>query len=276
VTILDCTAHWETVDGKQVYKAGIFTGGSASGFMHNSATSTTGALNIYDGIFTGNSRASSGGVICVQGKGTLNIYGGLFEKNSCTNSSGGVIYLGSSSNTTHIEGAVFKGNTAKTSGGVMYNYGKPSVTIKDTVMTENSAPSAGVIVSLGAITYENVTITGNTTTSGAYGALHHYNGTTATVILKGKTVIDDNYYGDPADGVERNVWLREHWYYVKNDGLTEGAKVGISMDPKRLALTDTRINIISSTVEESVKDFFSSDDPAYIVDVVEGKLKLVD
>jgi len=139
LTIVDCTAHTDA-DGN--YTAGKITGGSATAIMYNSASTTTGSVNIYDGIFTGNKRSGSGGVICVQGKGQLNIYGGEFSGNT-TGNSGGVLYVGSSNNKVYIENAVFKGNTATTSGGVIYNY-KGSITLKNVLMTENSAPSAQI------------------------------------------------------------------------------------------------------------------------------------
>ena len=266
LTITDCTA---TGTGAS-YTAGTFTGGSASGFMfYNDNTNTTGSLNIYDGIFTGNERSSSGGVICVQGKGKLNIYGGEFKNNS-TGGSGGVIYLANANNPTHIENAVFEGNTATSSAGVLYN-NKATVTLKNVTMTGNSAPSAGVIVSLGKITYNNTTITGNTTTSGAYGAIHHYNSSsTATVELVGKTVITGNYFGNAADGVERNLWLRNHSYKVNVNGLTAGANIGLSWDAAKVTATNGNQYISTKLDGFDPLPYFTLDQDGYQLKVVDG------
>ena len=265
LSIVDCTA---TGEGDS-YKAGTMTGGSASAIMYNSATSTEGTVNIYDGIFTDNHRDSSGGVICVQGKGKLNIYGGQFIDNS-TGASGGVLYVGGANNPTHIENALFKGNTAATSGGVLYN-NKGTVTLKNVTMTRNSAPSAGVIVSLGKITYQDTTITGNTTISGDYGALHHYNSSsTATVELIGKTVIDDNFYGDPVEGKERNLWLRNHSYKVSANGLTAGAMIGLSWDSGKVTATNGNQYITTKLSGFDPLPYFSLDKDGYLLKVVDG------
>lgn len=268
VTITDCTAAGEG----DAYTAGTMTGGTASAFMFNNNDSSTGTLTIYDGIFTNNQRSSAGGVICVQGKGKLNIYGGLFSDNRCTNSTGGVIYLSKADNITHIENAVFKGNASASSGGVLYN-NKAAVTLKNVTMTGNTGVGAGVIVSLGAVTYEDVTITGNTTTPGSsnYGALHHYNSSsTATVTLKGKTVIDNNLYGDAADGVERNLWLRNHSYKVSVNGLTEGAMIGLSCDSAKVSATNGNQYITSALGEFDPLPYFTSDNGNYILKVVDA------
>lgn len=278
LTIVDCTAHTEEENGEKVYKAGTMKDATTSGFMfQNDSNVMTGSLNIYDGIFTNNSRSgSSGGAICVQGAGKLNIYGGEFTNNSA--GTGGVINLETKNCTAHIEDAVFKGNWATSSAGVLYTNGA-SVTIKNTLMSGNHAPSAGVIVSKGCpITYENATITGNRTERGDYGAIHHYNsGGTATVTLKGNTKIIGNIYGAADSTVERNLWLRNHAYkVVVNDSsgnvyLSGDAKIGLSFDAGKKTATNDNQYITSQLVNDiDPRGFFSCDNGDYMLDIVDA------
>lgn len=264
VTITDCTAHTETVDGKQVYKAGKLTGGTSTAIMFHNDSTTTGSVNIYDGIFTGNSRAGSGGCFCVQGKGKLNIYGGQIVDNHATSGSGGAIYLNSASNTLHMENALIADNTASSYSGAIHS-NNAAVTIIDSEISGNSGADAGAISMKGAaLTLENAKIINNHTTKGAYGAIHPYNsGGTATVYVKGETVITGNLYG--TSGTERNLYLRNHNYFVVPQGLTGEAKIGLTLEASRLADTTGKQYITGKLDDTGVSAYFSSDNAAYII-----------
>ena len=266
LTIVDCTAHTETVEGKQVYKAGKLTGATAAAIMFHNATTTTGSVNIYDGIITGNSRAGSGGAFCVQGKGTLNIYGGQITDNHATNGTGGAIYLNSSSNTLYVENALIANNSASSySGAIQSN--NAAVTIKDSEISGNSGSDAGAITMKGAaLTLENAKIINNRTTKGAYGAIHPYNsGGTATVNVKGETVIDNNIYGAADSTVERNLYLRNHWYTVVPSGLTGNAMIGLTLEAARMNDTTGKQYITGALADTSCGKYFSSDNAAYVI-----------
>lgn len=124
-------------------------------------------LKIYGGLFENNQGAR--GAI-VYNYGTIKIYGGSFISNHAT-ISGGVYYSPNSSSTQLNIGynsdtpILFKGNTAKTSGGVIYStflngiviYG--NTTFEDNHVTNGSG---GAIYTSSTFTIKNVVFSGNT------------------------------------------------------------------------------------------------------------------
>ena len=244
-------------------------------------------LNFYDGVISGCSSEGGGGAIF--NSGTANIYGGQFVGNSTKLNEeakdGGAIF----NNTTgelHVENAVFQDNcTEFGSGGAIRSWG--NATVRNCTFTGNNARTAGAIAPAGAdktfllegctitrntasvasainvaagvaVTIKDTEITGNSNKNG-FGAVNVI-GAANPVVLQGKVIITGNTTGETASS---NL----HVQAGATDGfdvsaLTEEAAIGVSLQKTRI--NNEQLHFTTAS-ELNNKDFFTSDDPNYLV-----------
>lgn len=111
------------------------------------AISSPGTLTISDSTFTNNTYTGSaccgGGAVINGGSGTMTVTGSTFTGNSAPNATfgGGAIFQGGGSGS--ITGSSITGNSTKSSGGGVLNFG--SLTITNSTIAENTAASGGGI-----------------------------------------------------------------------------------------------------------------------------------
>ncbi|MBO4871819.1 MAG: right-handed parallel beta-helix repeat-containing protein, partial [Lachnospiraceae bacterium] len=214
---------------------------SIGGAILNSSTSTGawGVLTVTGGVFEGNSSVSSGGAI--YSSATLVLSGASFTDNKAGNN-GGAVYAASDSEFT-ISGGSFDGNKAGNYGGTLYLVTKgevsniqvtnssceggnggavyitsaADVTMKNSSITNSSAPEKGHAIYLykGVLTLENCTVT--TAESGA--ALYNNGG---TVTLGGKDTV--SVYTENAIQL-KNDFSTDSDLTVLLDSYTDGKEV---------------------------------------------------
>ena len=289
VSITDCTA--KTVDG--VYTAGKLDGFEGGGVVYAHKDNTEAQFDLYEGIITGCSGAS-GSVANLQGKGTFNMYGGEISGNSGnsgviyaqnyalfnmqggevknnTATNGGAFYLYGVSAKLHIENSKVTGNTATTAGGAIYSSGS-SVEIINSELSGNKAAQGGAIElnasisnNTATLTLDGANITDNNTTT-TYGAIHFWNnGGTASVVLKGETIITDNIFGDAATSTEqRNLYMRDHWNTIKATELSGNAQIGLFVETSRINQTGGKQYLTPVLGGVDVTPFFISDKVDYV------------
>lgn len=198
--------------------------------------------------------AIEGGAIYLAGNNTLNINGGIYSKNEANcptgDKGGGVVRSAYGTDTINVgtytaptegaepQGTIFTENNSDRSGGV-FLIGGTKLDVNGATFTGNTARSNAAITMWGAAeaSLNNTTITGNHSLTGGYGTVAVGSGQSATSVLtvSGKTIIDDNTYGE--SNVEENVTLRDNTsarVNVGEAGLTEGARIGLKARTARL------------------------------------------
>ena len=304
LTILDCTAKTVTPENEEDtgYRAGKLIGSNYCGFMYEYNSANASEIYWYDGILSNVSRSDSGGAICVQGASKLFIYGGEFTDCS-TAVSGGVIYLGSSKCSLVAENATFLRNKAN-KGGAIFSNGA-TTTLKDCTFsdnevtthgaayagtggslvatgctcTDNTAANYGVICGEGGgikITLDSCRITENTITNDNGAVFVPNSG--CQLNLKGSTYI---YGNTRKNGQQRNIHLQNeangNYSVVTVDGLTAGAKIGINAASARTAKSKVLSKALNGSLTRAqVIEYFYSDDPSQMIDLVDDKLTLAD
>ena len=227
--------------------------------------------------FIGNSSASAGGVFTGY-NGVVTLKDCLFKSNQAVN--GGVfcnaeIDKGSGLKVT-ATGCNFTGNVATEGGGVYYGRAGYLNAVRCT-FTGNSAKSYSAICGAGggvSVTLDSCRITQNSCT-GASGAVFVPNNTTPLTI-RGSTYIYGNVN---TAGVARNIYLQKdgngNHPVITVDGLTAGAKIGVSLAADRLAASKVLSPALGGALtREQAMEHFYSDDAAYMVDLVDDKLTL--
>ena len=137
--------------------------------------------------------------------------------------------------------------------------------MKNVKLTGNQGKVGGAMcVYGGKVTLENVDITGNHATSG-YGAFHMNRNNSGKnlidVTLKGKVIISGNTAG--TDNHANNLHMREFEEYVDATGLTDGSKIGVTMESSRIG--NGFMNITENQNGTDNSKHFESDDAAWIV-----------
>ena len=177
--------------------AGGFDSGNGGGiYVSPNGSNTTLTLN---NVTVRNNRGLAGAGICVFGLATVNINNSTFAENTATYNYGGggiYLYLGS----LNITNSIIKNNTAtfKPSGGgggIAIGTSSAAFTITNSVITENSADSAGGISAGGTGVISGSTISNNRA-NGAAGGLHS-SGILSLIdsTVSGNTVVDSNGTG---------------------------------------------------------------------------------
>lgn len=308
LTVLDCTAKTVTPDpnvkNDTGYRAGKFHGATTTAIMFDktSNANSNAQLYWYDGILDGNNGGTAV-VMSIQAKGSAYMYGGQVSNNTSTGSA--PIYLDTKDNTFEAENVNFVGNSVKSNGGVFNSNGK--VTVTDCVITGNSAGTGGVYYGSGSnkagngfiatrctiekntandysvacgtgkgvrVVLDSCRITENTCT-GDDGAIRVPNNGTP-LIVKGNTYIYGNVN---TAGAARNIYLQKdgngNHPVITVEGLTSGAKIGISLAADRLEASKVLSKALGgSLTREQVIEYFYSDDATYMVDLVDDKLTL--
>ena len=131
---------------------------------------------------------SANGTIYAKGNGTLAISGLTASENESTN--GGVLFT-SGNLTITLKDSVISDNTALTVGGVVAYRGGKTMEISGCTITGNTAPNGGVIEAsgTGTLTVKSSTLEGNSATK--YGGAIYVSGT-GKVVVSDDTVVKDN------------------------------------------------------------------------------------
>lgn len=215
--------------------------------------------------------------------GTFNMYGGTII--SCLGVNGGsAVY---NDGTFNMYGGRFNGNDSSKGAGLL-NAGTATI-MKDASIDDNYASrEGGGIFNGGHLILDNATITNNASSengAGIVNAIVDYDSTElGKITLKGKVVVS----GNTSNGSENNIYIPEikmrdfetHSFITKKgyltidgDKLSEGSKIGISMDnpgdfSTGLSKAKTRANI----------EFFTSDNSNYSVyrNVETNQLSLIE
>jgi hypothetical protein len=120
------------------------------GIFSDSASSVI----VRDTVFTANS-AIQGGGIYNNSFATLEIQNCTFSGNNNASDSGGAIYnLG----TATLQECTLSGNTAANDGGGIFNGAAGTLTVMDSTVLNNAAPSGADIYNLGVLTLEDTTV----------------------------------------------------------------------------------------------------------------------
>jgi predicted outer membrane repeat protein len=123
-----------------------------SNFDHNSAELGGAIYNPGQGLtvtgctFTSNSATQGGGIYNPAGA-TLTIRGSTFTSNTASDSGGGVY----SGGTATLQQCMLSSNSAGSAGGGIYNAASGTLTVKDSTVLNNTAPSGADIYNLGAL-----------------------------------------------------------------------------------------------------------------------------
>ncbi len=154
-TLTDCT-----ITGN---KAPMFSGGVAQ--------ASNEALTVTGGTISDNS-GSIGGGVGIWGGGAVTITGTYFEHNSATQNGGGlaVNHEGGRGKVTELSDCTFYDNTARVSGGGIFNAlvlgaTAPALLAENCTIAGNSAETGGGVFNASAGTFVDCTITGNTATT---------------------------------------------------------------------------------------------------------------
>jgi hypothetical protein len=149
-------------------------GGFGGGIFNESSPGTLATVTILDSTLSGNSASEGGGGIFqdnFDGTATVTVKGSTLSGNSARE--GGAIDNAAGTNngagtTLVVYDSTFSGNTAGDSGGGVYNAG--TATLQDNTLSGNSAGSAGgglFNAASGALTVKDSTVLGNSAPSGA-------------------------------------------------------------------------------------------------------------
>jgi uncharacterized delta-60 repeat protein/CSLREA domain-containing protein len=176
--------------------AGDFGGGNGGGIYVSPNGSNT--MLTLDDVTVRNNRALAGGGIYIFGAATVNINNSTFTENTATYNYGGggiYLYLGS----LNITNSIINNNSATftPSGGGGISVGTSSATfaLTNSVVTGNTADSAGGVSAGGTGTISGSTISNNRSNRSAGGL---YSGGALSLIdstISGNTVVDSNGSG---------------------------------------------------------------------------------
>jgi hypothetical protein len=135
-----------------------------SALIGNSATAGGGIYNFLDGkldvvgsTLSGNSAVEGGGIyndaLGLLG-GTLDVRSSTLTGNSAVDSGGGIYNAG----TATLQECTLSGNSAGSAGGGIFNGTSGTLTLKDSNVTGNPAPSGADLFTLGAVTLDDSTV----------------------------------------------------------------------------------------------------------------------
>ena len=234
-----------------------------------------GAFTMTGGTISGNSSTYASGVDV---NGTFTMTGGTISNNTTTEAGGGVyVYDG----TFTMSGGSITGNTASRDvgnapaaatrdGGGVYIYGDGTFTMTGGTISGNMADSGGggVYVCWGYFTMTGGTISGNTAGDEG-GGVYMYDG---TFTVSGSPVVSNN---TNSVGAAKNVYLKD-WFLengcaITVSNLTEGAHIGVKTETAPTASNPVAFATGAAAGDETR---FFSDDPAFVVDNVNGELRL--
>ena len=220
---------------------GVVVGGNSFG----------GTFNMYDGKITANTQQG----VCINVESKFNMSGGEISGNKATN--GGGVYINCANSKYGgteftMSGGKISGNKA-TNGGGVYVWGdsthEPKFTMSGGEISGNEADTGGGVYvgSYGTFTMSGGEITGNNTAdnSKTNGNVYVY---TAAFHVSGKAKIHDNWingkennetgvYDEGDASIAGNVYIcpvtAEYFSYINiNEGLTEGASIGVTTKDK--------------------------------------------
>ncbi len=172
----------------------------------NSAISTSENLTVTDCVLSGNSSTFAGGAIYSRGTSaapnSLTIVGCTISNNKSNNSEGGAIRQQYGSLT--IEDSTLDGNSAKSAGGAISAAdGGIVVTIQGSTINNNLASTnygGGVFVKNGDMTVNDSTISGNSAPSG--GGIESQLFNSSYTLSLTDTVVSNNYGRDDGGGLD--------------------------------------------------------------------------
>jgi hypothetical protein len=166
MTVSGCTISGNSATyGGGIYNAATLTVTDSSTISGNSATYGGGIYNanaffpggsvtVRDTVLTGNS-AIDGGAIYNDAGATLDIKGSsTLSSNTASDSGGGIYNLGMAT----VEESTLSGNTAGSKGGGIYNAASGTLTVKNSTVLNNTAPSGADIYNLGTMALTGGTI----------------------------------------------------------------------------------------------------------------------
>ena len=291
---------------------GKITGGTNGVFQMNGDTDSAGkksVVNVYAGAITGNVREKDhAAVVFAEKKSTFNLYGGEISNNTVgatSTSRGGTIYLQDSTATFNMYGGKLTGNKAvkngtyggngaavfsrdrgtvnilggeitnniaAAAGGAIYASGG-TVTVKNAKITGNEAASTSAIRGAGGvkIILENAQITGNKATS--YGTVYVPNNS-SKVTVKGATQITGNQ-GDELLLVKDSNTTSPSHPMVNVDGLTQGAKIALSVTAERIAAQPVVSGVLNGQLtQEQVTQYFTVNSEEYTLSLQDDRIQL--
>ena len=206
-------------------KGGIIMGGHGS---WGGAINATAALEIYNINFVNNSATSGAGAVYIEGAFEAEIHNVTFVANIAVADGGGAIYLKTAkmtadgdnkfiynksgshggavyvltSATLNMTGGAFKNNVAQSSGGAVSVRSGGKVNFTSTVFDSNSASGTAtnqgggaVCVSWATATFNSVTMTNNTVSSGYGGAINVDNNQDSLTVTGGSFQNNSALYG---------------------------------------------------------------------------------
>ena len=168
----------------------------------------------------------------------------------------------------NMTGVEMTDNSNAGTAAVLYATTGATVNMTDCVFKNNTAKAASVISSAGdaQITVADCIATGNTASS--YGTFNVSNGKTVFKLV-GATQVYDNAGG--------NLHLQKGDAYVYDlDGLTEGAKVGITLHKNRIAENQMHFTTVVAEGKDPAPYCFSDDDAYKVAMDEKGRLALVE
>ena len=268
-------------------------GCTVNGYQGGRAYTVNGTLTIYNcgskGGFAGFSHSAHGGAI--MSAGTVYAENITFQNNRTTAGYGGAL-LSTGGNLT-FKNCVFHNNSAS-QGGALSIGGQATIT--GCTFTENSASNAGAIRAAGSktvlidnssftgnnatvisaisaassgvsLTLKDVTVTGNTSTSG-YGAVNML-GSAKPIKLQGIVNVTGNTKGSDPDNLHVQNGTTDGYDVT---GLSAGSQLGISLEGSRI--TAGKLHFTTASAANN-KGYFTSNVAGYVVDLnTDNKLYL--
>ncbi|MBQ8963816.1 MAG: InlB B-repeat-containing protein, partial [Clostridia bacterium] len=219
-------------------KAGATLRNSSSTQQGGAVDNHDGTVNMYAGAEITNcssSDAFGGGAVHIYRRpAVFNMYGG--EITSCTaKNSGGAVTV-RTGGVFNMSGGTISNCSAGTSGGAvfLYHHENPIFNMTDGTISGCGAPAGSAVymdggthdLHLSTVNISGGSITGNTVTSAAGGAIQLASGTGSTINLSGAPTIYDN---EDSNGKQANIYLDRNDKKIINvigDGL-KGGKIGV-------------------------------------------------
>jgi predicted outer membrane repeat protein len=109
---------------------------------------------VRNSAFTGNSATEGGGIYFGLSPGLLEVQGSSFSLNTARDSGGAVYNLG----TATLQQSTLSGNSAANDGGGIFNGASATLTVKDSTVLNNTAPSGADLYNLGALILDDSTV----------------------------------------------------------------------------------------------------------------------
>ncbi len=244
-------------------------------YLYGEQNSESDKYRMFGGSVIGNTATECGGGIYIYRFAEFELHGGTVSSNRAGEQGGGIYTEqggGTYTKFTMTDGTV-SGNTAADGGGI---YSSCAITMSGGSITGNTASdTSGGVYARGTMTMSGGSITGNTAgTSG--GGLYLYSSTTSYLVPSGKVIINNNTL---TSGVNNNVYKNTSFYTpVKISGtLDVGSSIGISFgrDHTDYYFAEPDGQSVTS-LSTGYKDYFFSDDSAYVVVVDGDNLKLAE